>query len=149
MAYNCRDYNPNQPHLLAPVLDEWRPRCHFACSHADFVDALDLKPFLCWFRGNGQGGAAIHPVLPLGVLFHASSGGGHPVARVPGPSLAASPSGAFRTIAAFLRKRLENIGLVFFHVFPGRQTRCKDRSWGRCSVTFRNADGVAGFCRAA
>jgi len=149
MAYNCRDYNPNQPHLLAPALDEWRTRCHFACSHADFVDALDLKPFLCWFCGNGQGGAAIHPILPLGVLFHASSGGCHPVARVPGQSLAAWPSGAFRAIAAFHRKCLENIELVFFNVFPVRQARCEGRSRGRCSVTSRNADGVAGFCRAA
>lgn len=124
MAYNFRDYNPQQLLLLPPNLDDWLPQQHMARFLSDVVGAFDLKPFLRRYRDNGQGGAAFNPVMMLKVLLYAYCVG-VPSSRKIAQALiddvafrwlAAGNRPDFRTIAAFRRQHLVDLKPVFLQV---------------------------------
>ena len=48
-----RRYQPNQPLLLPPDLQEWVPPGHLAHHVSDVVDALDLAAFYAPYEGDG------------------------------------------------------------------------------------------------
>jgi len=52
-----KPYNPDQPFLLPPVLQDWLPEDHSAAFISEVVDAaLDLTPILATYEtGDGRG----------------------------------------------------------------------------------------------
>ena len=44
-----RPYEPEQPFLLPPTLQEWLPADHLAYFISDLVEALDLTAILSWY----------------------------------------------------------------------------------------------------
>jgi hypothetical protein len=46
MNYNLRSYNPNQPDLLPPFLDDWLPQDHLARFISETVDQDDLSALI-------------------------------------------------------------------------------------------------------
>jgi transposase len=71
MNYNFRSYNPNQPYLLPPSLDDWLLQDHLARFISETVDQMDLSALITAYRANGQGSAAYHPAMMVKVLLYA------------------------------------------------------------------------------
>ena len=52
MPTTYRPYQPDQPMLLPPDLQEWVPPGHLAHHVSDVVDALDLTAFYAPYEGD-------------------------------------------------------------------------------------------------
>ena len=121
MNYNFRSYNPKQPYLLPPSLDDWLPQNHLARFISEIVDQMDLSEFMKYYRANGQGSAAYHPVMMVKVLLYAYCVGipsSRKIARalvddVAFRWLAAGNFPDFRTISEFRRRHLEALQNLF------------------------------------
>ncbi|PXF55582.1 MAG: hypothetical protein C4B57_02895 [Deltaproteobacteria bacterium] len=72
MNYNFRSYNPEQPYLLPPSLDDWLPQDHLARFISETVDQMDLSALITAYRANGQGSAAYHPAMMVKILLSVS-----------------------------------------------------------------------------
>ena len=67
MPTTFRAYQPDQPLLLPPDLQEWVPPGHLAHHVSDVVDALDLTALYAPYEGDGRRNACpFH-------LFHRAS----------------------------------------------------------------------------
>ena len=71
MNYNFRSYNPNQPYLLPPSLDDWLPQDHLARFISETVDQMDLSALTTFYRANGQGNAAYRLAMMVKMLLYA------------------------------------------------------------------------------
>ena len=67
-----KPYNPDQPFLLPPVLQDWLPEGHPAAFISEVVDAaLDLTPILAAYEtGDGRGQPPYHPALLVKLLLY-------------------------------------------------------------------------------
>ena len=68
MPTTFRAYQPNQPLLLPPDLQEWVPPGHLAHHVSDVVDALDLTAFYAPYEGDGRRNAPYEPSMMVKVL---------------------------------------------------------------------------------
>ena len=124
MGFNFRSYNPSQPYLLPPSLDDWLPENHLARFISETVDTLDLRQFLRRYRANGQGNAAYHPVMMVKVLIYAYCVGipsSRKIAKAMVDDVAFRWLGAgnfpdFRTISEFRRRHLDAFKGLFTQV---------------------------------
>ena len=66
-----RPYEPEQPFLLPPTLQEWLPADHLAYFVSDLVEALDLTAILAWYDKPTCGTAPYHPQMLVKVLLYA------------------------------------------------------------------------------
>ena len=71
MPTTYRRYQPDQPLLLPPDLQEWVPPGHLAHHVSDVVDALDLTSFYAPYEGNGRRNAPYEPSMMVKVLIYA------------------------------------------------------------------------------
>lgn len=125
MAYNFRDYNPDQQLLLPPSIHDWVADDSLAHFITDVVQLLDhegqLKPFLAAHRADGHGRAAYHPKMMLKVLLYCYCCGILSSRRIAAELernvdlryLSADQQPNFRTIAAFRRRHLEALKGLF------------------------------------
>jgi len=160
MGYKSRTYNPKQPYLLPPSLDEWLPQNHLARFLSQAVDQMDLSIFRTRHRANGQGNAAYHPAMMVKILLYAYCVGkpsSRKIARALVDEVAFRWLGAgnfpdFRTISEFRRRHLEAlkglfhqilllckaVGLVKGNASMSRnrtyEQLCKEESWLREKV---------------
>ncbi|MCK4782299.1 MAG: transposase [Desulfobacteraceae bacterium] len=125
MNYNFRSYNPNQPYLLPPSLDDWLPQDHLARFISETVDQMDLSALITVYRTNGQGNAAYHPAMMVKVLLYAYCVG-IPSSRkieqalindVAFRWLGAGNFPDFRTMSEFRRKHLKALQSLFPRYF--------------------------------
>lgn len=124
MNYNFRSYNPNQPYLLPPSLDEWLPQDHLARFISETVDQMDLSALITLYRANGQGNAAYHPSMMVKVLLYAYCVGiasSRKIAKALIDDVALRWLGAgnfpdFRTISEFRRKHLKALQGLFSQI---------------------------------
>jgi transposase len=129
MNYNFRSYNPNQPYLLPPSLDDWLPQDHLARFISETVDQMDLSALITAYRANGQGSAAYHPSMMVKILLYAYCVGipsSRKIARAMIDDVAFRWLGAgnfpdFRTISEFRRRHLT----VLQGLFPQILLLCK------------------------
>ena len=63
MPTTFRAYQPDQPLLLPPDLQEWVPPGHLAHHVSDVVDALDLTAFYAPYEGDGRRNAPYEPSM--------------------------------------------------------------------------------------
>jgi transposase len=124
MNYNFRNYNPNQPYLLPPSLDDWLPQDHLARFISETVDQMDLSLLITLYRANGQGSAAYHPSMMVKVLLYAYCVGvpsSRKIAKALIDDVAFRWLGAgnfpdFRTISEFRRKHLKALQGLFSQI---------------------------------
>lgn len=126
MGQIFRRYEPHQPLLLPPSLDEWLPADHLARFVGDTVDELDLGPFFKKYRNreDGRGRVAYHPRLMLKVLIYAYSAGifsSRKIAQgvedlVALRFLAANERPSHRTLSRFRQENLERFKALFVQV---------------------------------
>jgi transposase len=129
MNYNFRSYNPKQPYLLPPSLDDWLPQDHLARFISETVDQMDLSALITLYRANGQGSAAYHPSMIVKVLLYAYCVGipsSRKIARALIDDVAFRWLGVgnfpdFRTISEFRRRHLT----VLQGLFPQILLLCK------------------------
>ena len=69
MPTTFRPYQPDQPMLLPPDLQEWVPPGHLAHHVSDVVDALDLTAFYAPYEGDGRRNAPYEPSMMVKVLI--------------------------------------------------------------------------------
>jgi transposase len=121
MNYNFRSYNPKQPYLLPPSLDDWLPQEHLARFISETVDQMDLSALIKAYRANGQGSAAYHPAMMVKALLYAYCIGipsSRKIAKalvddVAFRWLAAGNFPDFRTISEFRRRHLKALQDLF------------------------------------
>lgn len=121
MNYNFRSYNPKQPYLLPPSLDNWLPQDHLARFISETVDQMDLSALITAYRANGQGSAAYHPAMMVKMLLYAYCIGipsGRKIAKALIDDVAFRWLGAgnfpdFRTISEFRRRHLKALQDLF------------------------------------
>ena len=75
MPTTYRRYQPDQPLLLPPDLQEWVPPGHLAHHVSDVVDALDLTSFYAPYEGDGRRNAPYEPSMMVKVLIYAYATG--------------------------------------------------------------------------
>ena len=75
MPTTFRAYQPDQPLLLPPDLQEWVPPGHLAHHVSDVVDALDLTAFYAPYEGDGRRNAPYEPSMMVKVLIYAYATG--------------------------------------------------------------------------
>ena len=73
MPTTFRAYQPDQPLLLPPDLQEWVPPGHLAHHVSDVVDALDLTAFYAPYEGDGRRNAPYEPSMMVKVLIGCES----------------------------------------------------------------------------
>ena len=130
MHYNFRAYNPKQSYLLPPSLDEWLPQNHLARFISEVIDNIDLSDFIRYYRPNGQGNAAYHPVMMVKILLYAYCVGipsSRKIAKaliddVAFRWLAAGNFPDFRTISEFRKRHLK----ALMDLFPRVLLLCKE-----------------------
>ena len=130
MHYNFRAYNPKQSYLLPPSLDEWLPQNHLARFISEVIDNIDLSDFIRYYRPNGQGNAAYHPVMMVKILLYAYCVGipsSRKIAKaliddVAFRWLAAGNFPDFRTISEFRKRHLK----ALMNLFPRVLLLCKE-----------------------
>ena len=109
-----RAYQPDQPLLLPPDLQEWVFPGHLAHHVSDVVDALDLTAFYAPYEGDGRRNAPYEPSMMVKVLIYAYATGtfsSRAVARkleedVAFRMLAAGNFPQHRTVCEFRRRHL-------------------------------------------
>ena len=75
MPTTFRAYQPDQPLLLPPDLQEWVPPGHLAHHVSDVVDALDLTAFYAPYEGDARRNAPYEPSMMVKVLIYAYATG--------------------------------------------------------------------------
>jgi transposase len=60
----------DQGWLLPPDPREWLPPGHLAWAMHTAVAEMDLAPFVAWYRADGQGKKAYHPVLMVALVMY-------------------------------------------------------------------------------
>ena len=121
-----KPYNPDQPFLLPPVLQDWLPEDHPAAFISEVVDvALDLTPILATYEtGDGRGQPPYHPALLVKLLLYGYCTG-KPSSRqieqatyeeIPYRVLAANQHPDHDTIAAFRQTHLPALAALFAQV---------------------------------
>jgi transposase len=121
-----KPYNPDQPFLLPPVLQDWLPEAHPAAFISEVVDAaLDLTPILATYEtGDGRGQPPYHPALLVKLLLYGYCTG-KPSSRrieqatyeeIPYRVLAANQHPDHDTIAAFRQMHLPALAALFIQV---------------------------------
>ena len=124
MPTTFRAYQPNQPLLLPPDLQEWVPPGHLAHHVSDVVDALDLTAFYAPYEGDGRRNAPYEPSMMVKVLIYAYATGtfsSRAVARkleedVAFRILAAGNFPQHRTVCEFRRRHLAEFSELFVGV---------------------------------
>ena len=124
MPTTFRAYQPNQPLLLPPDLQEWVPPGHLAHHVSDVVDALDLTAFYAPYEGDGRRNAPYEPSMMVKVLIYAYATGtfsSRAVARkleedVAFRMLAAGNFPQHRTVCEFRRRHLAEFSELFVGV---------------------------------
>ena len=124
MPTTFRAYQPGQPMLLPPDLQEWVPPGHLAHHVSDVVDALDLTAFYAPYEGDGLRNAPYEPSMMVKVLLYASATGtfsSRAVARkleedVAFRMLAAGNFPQHRTVCEFRRRHLAEFSELFVGV---------------------------------
>ena len=117
-------YQPDQPLLLPPDLQEWVPPGHLAHHLSDVVDALDLTAFYAPYEGDGRRNAPYEPSMMVKVLIYAYATGtfsSRAVARkleedVAFRMLAAGNFPQHRTVCEFRRRHLAEFSELFVGV---------------------------------
>ena len=120
-ADHDRPYQPDQPLLLPPDLQEWVPPGHLAHHVSDVVDALDLTAFYSPYEGDGRRNAPYAPSMMVKVLIYAYATGtfsSRAVARkleedVAFRMLAAGNFPQHRTVCEFRRRHLAEFSELF------------------------------------
>jgi len=108
--------------LLPPSVDEWLPERHLARFVVEVIERLDLSAMVKAYRGSGS--ASYHPSVLLGLLVYGYATGVFSSRKL---ERATYDSVAFRfiaandhpdhdTIAAFRRRFLKEIEVLFVHV---------------------------------
>ena len=121
-----KPYNPDQPFLLPPVLQDWLPEDHLAAFISEVVDAaLDLTPILATYEtGDGRGQPPYHPALMVKLLLYGYCTG-KPSSRqielatyeeIPYRVLAANQHPDHDTLAAFRQTHLPTLAALFIQV---------------------------------
>ena len=121
MPTTFRAYQPDQPLLLPPDLQEWVPPGHLAHHVSDVVDALDLTAFYAPYEGDGRRNAPYEPSMMVKVLIYAYATGtfsSRAVARkleedVAFRMLAAGNFPQHRTVCEFRRRHLAEFSELF------------------------------------
>ena len=124
MPTTFRAYQPDQPLLLPPDLQEWVPPGHLAHHVSDVVDALDLMAFYAPYEGDGRRNAPYEPSMMVKVLIYAYATGtfsSRAVARkleedVAFRMLAAGNFPQHRTVCEFRRRHLAEFSELFVGV---------------------------------
>ena len=124
MPTTYRPYQPEQPLLLPPDLQEWVPPGHHAHHVSDVVDALDLTAFYAPYEGDGRRNAPYEPSMMVKVLIYAYATGtfsSRAVARkleedVAFRMLAAGNFPQHRTVCEFRRRHLGEFSELFIQV---------------------------------
>ncbi len=119
-----RPYDPAQPFLLPPTLQEWLPAEHLVYFISDLVEALDLAAILSWYDKPTRGTVPYHPQMLVKVLLYAYCVGtpsSRQIARkleedLAFRVLAANNTPDFRTIAEFRKQHLTALKGVFIQV---------------------------------
>src|SRR5262245_58582073 len=70
MGQNFVTAEPDQLFLLPPDAREWLPGRHLAWAVLEAAGELDMAPFAAWYRADGQGRAAYHPRLVVGLVMY-------------------------------------------------------------------------------
>jgi transposase/transcriptional regulator with XRE-family HTH domain len=70
MAYKFRDYDLEQPFLIAPDIRDWVPEDHLARFIDEAVSVLDLTSFKQTYRAGRHGRAAYDPAMMLRVVLY-------------------------------------------------------------------------------
>ncbi len=105
--------------LMPPSVDEWLPERHLARFVVEVIAGLDLRAMTGSYRGSGE--ASYHPQLLLGIIVYGYATGVFSSRKL---ERATYDSVAFRfiaanahpdhdTIAAFRRRFLQQIGILF------------------------------------
>ena len=124
MPTTFRAYQPDQPLLLPPDLQEWVPPGHLAHHVSDVLDALDLTAFYAPYEGDGRRNAPYEPSMMVKVLIYAYATGtfsSRAVARkleedVAFRMLAAGNFPQHRTVCEFRRRHLTEFSELFVGV---------------------------------
>ena len=124
MPTTYRRYQPDQPLLLPPDLQEWVPPGHLAHHVSDVVDALDLTSFYAPYEGDGRRNAPYEPSMMVKVLIYAYATGtfsSRAVARkleedVAFRMLAAGNFPQHRTVCEFRCRHLGEFSELFVQV---------------------------------
>ena len=119
-----RPYEPEQPFLLPPTLQEWLPADHLAYFVSDLVEALDLTALLSGYDQPKRGTAPYHPRMLVKVLLYAYCVGipsSRQIARkvqedIAFRVLAANNTPDFRTIAEFRKRHVGALKGIFVQV---------------------------------
>ncbi len=109
-----RPYDPEQPFLLPPTLQEWLPAEHLVYCISDLVESLELTAILSWYDKPTRGTVPYHPQMLVKVLLYAYCIGtpsSRQIARkleedIAFRVLAANNTPDFRTIAEFRKRQL-------------------------------------------
>lgn len=122
MNQKYRAYEPDQPYLLPPSLQEWLPSNHLAYFISETVEQLELREFRVSYGGHGKDGTlAYHPAMLVKVILYGYATGvfsSRQIERKLKEDIAFRLLGAgnfptYRTIARF---RKENLG-AFSDIF--------------------------------
>ena len=124
MPTTYRRYQPDQPLLLPPDLQEWVPPGHLAHHVSDVVDALGLTSFYAPYEGDGRRNAPYEPSMMVKVLIYAYATGtfsSRAVARkleedVAFRMLAAGNFPQHRTVCEFRCRHLGEFSELFVQV---------------------------------
>lgn len=119
-----RPYDPEQPFLLPPTLQEWLPADHLAYFISDLVESLDLTAILSWYDKPTRGTVPYHPQMLVKVLRYAYCIGtpsSRQIARkleedIAFRVLAANNTPDFRTMAEFRKRHLAALTGIFVQV---------------------------------
>ena len=147
MPTTFRAYQPDQPLLLPPDLQEWVRPGHLAHHVSDVVDALDLTAFYAPYEGDGRRNAPYEPSMMVKVLIYAYATGtfsSRAVARkleedVAFRMLAAGNFPQHRTVCEFRRRHLAE----FSELFVGVVQVAREMGLARFGKLGRAASGVA------
>jgi transposase len=60
--------DPAQGYLLPPDARDWLPPRHLAWELLALAGEMDLAPFTCWYRADGQGHPAYHPAMMVTLI---------------------------------------------------------------------------------
>ena len=119
-----RPYDPEQPFLLPPTLQEWLPAEHLVYFISDLVESLELTAILSWYDKPTRGTVPYHPQMLVKVLLYAYCIGtpsSRQIARkleedIGFRVLAANNTPDFRTIAEFRKRHLTALTGIFIQV---------------------------------
>jgi len=119
-----RSYQPDQPYLLPPRLDEWLPDDHLVYFVRDVVESLDLKAIYSDYQLGEGGRPPYEPRMMVALVLYAYAVGvfsSRKIERacwesVPFRVLSVDQHPDHATIAAFRKRHLKELGLLFNQV---------------------------------